>query len=87
MILIIAIVLILEILYAFVSLCDHAFCSFLVMQEFFVKKKDRVEVVAMLGVFGVLISICEMYPFHCEKYLYNKGRTKIIFLKEVKVKT
>lgn len=27
------------------------------------KKKDRVEVIAMIGVFGMLISVCEMYPY------------------------
>lgn len=34
----------------------------LIMQEFCVKKKDRVEVIAMLGVFGLLVSAAEMYP-------------------------
>lgn len=34
------------------------------MQEFCVKKKDRVEVVSMLGAFGTLVTVCEMYPFH-----------------------
>ncbi|XP_072980510.1 uncharacterized protein [Typha angustifolia] len=32
-------------------------------EEFFVKKKDRVEVVAMLGVFGVLVSAVEICVF------------------------
>jgi len=31
-------------------------------EEYCVKKKDRVEVVAMLGLFGLLISIVQMYP-------------------------
>lgn len=33
------------------------------MQEFCVKRKDRVEVVAMIGVFGMIVSVAEMYPF------------------------
>jgi len=32
------------------------------MQEFFVKEKNLVETISMLGVFGLLFSICEMYP-------------------------
>jgi solute carrier family 35, member F1/2 len=36
-----------------------------IVQEFCVKKRDRVEVVAMLGVFGTLISVIEMYPLCC----------------------
>ena len=34
-----------------------------VFQEYCVKKKCGVEVLAMLGVFGVFFSIIEMYPF------------------------
>ena len=33
------------------------------MQEFCVKKKNRIEVVAMIGVYGFLVSAVEMYPF------------------------
>lgn len=33
------------------------------MQEFCVKKKDLIEVVAMIGLFGMLVSVVEMYPF------------------------
>lgn len=33
------------------------------MQEFCVKQKDLVEVISMLGVFGLLVSVCQMYPF------------------------
>ncbi|EHA8587475.1 putative solute carrier family 35 member F1 [Cocos nucifera] len=32
-------------------------------EEFCVKRKDRVEVVTMLGVFGVLVSVCEIAIF------------------------
>ncbi|KAE9465552.1 hypothetical protein C3L33_02526, partial [Rhododendron williamsianum] len=31
-------------------------------EEFCVKKKDRVEVVSMIGLFGTLVSVCQMYP-------------------------
>lgn len=33
------------------------------LQEFCVKKRDRMEVVCMIGVFGFLVSVCQMYPF------------------------
>lgn len=32
------------------------------VQEFLVKSGDRVELMAMLGVFGAIISACQMYP-------------------------
>lgn len=32
------------------------------MQEFCVKRKNLFEVLTMLGVFGALVSVCEMYP-------------------------
>lgn len=32
-------------------------------QEFFVKKKDRLEVVCMIGVYGLLVSAVQLYPF------------------------
>lgn len=32
------------------------------MQEFFVKSADRVELMAMLGLFGAIVSACQMYP-------------------------
>ncbi|URE08798.1 solute carrier family 35 member [Musa troglodytarum] len=38
-------------------------------EEYCVKKKDLVEVVTMLGIFGVLLGACEMYPF---QYLNTK---------------
>ncbi|KAJ0088888.1 hypothetical protein Patl1_32472 [Pistacia atlantica] len=31
-------------------------------EEFFVKKKDRVEVVCMIGVYGLLVSVIQLYP-------------------------
>lgn len=39
------------------------FLVLLVLQEFFVKIQDRVEVVSMIGFYGFLVSLCEMYPF------------------------
>ncbi|RLN00335.1 solute carrier family 35 member F2-like [Panicum miliaceum] len=33
-------------------------------QEYCVKNKDRVEIVAMLGLFGSLVSVVQMYPLH-----------------------
>ncbi|KAJ8431614.1 hypothetical protein Cgig2_001091 [Carnegiea gigantea] len=36
-------------------------------EEFFVKQKDLVETISMLGVFGLLFSLCEMYPFVANK--------------------
>jgi len=42
--------------------------SLLLLQEFCVKKKDRVEVLAMLGLFGTLVSVIEMYPLMKETY-------------------
>jgi len=35
------------------------------MQEFCVKKKDRVETVTMLGVYGFLVTAIEVYPCYC----------------------
>jgi Solute carrier family 35 len=35
---------------------------FLKMQEYLIKKGDRIEVMAMLGVFGAIISAIQMYP-------------------------
>lgn len=32
------------------------------LKEFFVKSADRVELMAMLGIFGAIISACQMYP-------------------------
>lgn len=40
-----------------------------VLQEFIVKKYDRVELVSMIGVYGFLVSLCEMYPFICYRLL------------------
>lgn len=33
------------------------------LQEFFVKKKDRVEVLSMMGAFGFIVSLLQLYPF------------------------
>ena len=33
------------------------------LQEFLVKKIDRVEVVCMIGVYGLLVSVVQLYPF------------------------
>ncbi|KAJ8640102.1 hypothetical protein MRB53_016796 [Persea americana] len=49
-------------------------------EEFCVKKKDRVEVVAMLGVFGVLISICEILVFERKDLEEVKWSATIISL-------
>ncbi|CAN1228304.1 Solute carrier family 35 member F1 [Linum perenne] len=38
-------------------------------EEFCVKKRDRIEVVAMLGVFGLLISLVELYDIHNSVYV------------------
>lgn len=35
---------------------------FFSMQEFLVKNADRVELMAMLGLFGAIISAVQMYP-------------------------
>jgi solute carrier family 35 protein F1/2 len=32
------------------------------MQEFCVKKKDRVEVISMIGVYGFLVTVVQVYP-------------------------
>lgn len=44
---------------------------FIIHQEFIVKKGDRVELMAMLGIFGAVISAIQMYPwpfFECMIY-------------------
>lgn len=41
-------------------------CSCFV-QEFFVKNADRVELMAMLGLFGAIVSAIQMYP----QYIYK----------------
>ncbi|MFS7944613.1 putative solute carrier family 35 member SLC35F1/F2/F6 [Helianthus anomalus] len=41
--------------------CFFAFSN--VGEEYCVKKVGRIEVVAMLGLFGMLVSLTEMYPF------------------------
>uniref|UniRef100_A0A0D9WH34 EamA domain-containing protein n=1 Tax=Leersia perrieri TaxID=77586 RepID=A0A0D9WH34_9ORYZ len=46
-------------------------------EEYCVKKKDRVEVVAMLGLFGLLVSIIQMYPLH--KPQFTTGYIIIIY--------
>lgn len=38
-------------------------CPMPQMQEYFVKKNDRVEVVCMIGVYGLLVSSIQLYPF------------------------
>lgn len=47
------------------------FCS--ITQEFCVKKKDRVEVVSMIGLYGLLVSLVQLYPLKntfqvCKKF-------------------
>lgn len=32
-------------------------------QEFLVKEGDRIELMAMLGLFGAIVSACQMYPY------------------------
>lgn len=49
-------------------------------EEFCVKKKDRVEVVAMLGVFGVLVSICEISILERKELESVKWSATIIYL-------
>ena len=36
---------------------------FFPMQEFLVKNADRVELMAMLGLFGAIVSAIQMYPW------------------------
>lgn len=52
------------------------------MQEFVIKKSNRVELMAMLGLFGALISAIQMYPLKvalahfyaiCYTLLLSKG--------------
>lgn len=43
-------------------------------QEFLVKAADRIELMAMLGAFGAIISACQMYPFYM--FYVEKGRYK-----------
>jgi hypothetical protein len=31
-------------------------------QEFLVKSSDQIELMGMMGLFGTLISVCQMYP-------------------------
>lgn len=40
----------------------HGRCVTGTMQEFVIKKSNRVELMAMLGLFGALISAIQMYP-------------------------
>ena len=42
------------------------------MQEYCVKKNDRVELVAMLGLFQLLVSIIQMYPFCSSLLITNQ---------------
>lgn len=46
----------------FEFLYSHS-CPMPQMQEYFVKKNDRVEVVCMIGVYGLLVSSIQLYPF------------------------
>ncbi|KAM0043963.1 putative solute carrier family 35 member SLC35F1/F2/F6 [Helianthus debilis subsp. tardiflorus] len=41
--------------------CFYVFSN--VGEEYCVKKVGRIEVIAMLGLFGMLVSLIEMYPF------------------------
>lgn len=50
-----------------VTLCRMSFALSIVMiyfllQEFLVKNADRVELMAMLGIFGGIVSAIQMYP-------------------------
>ncbi|KAI5425515.1 hypothetical protein KIW84_031354 [Lathyrus oleraceus] len=40
-------------------------------EEFCVKKKDRVEVVAMIGVYGFLVTAVEVYPSYCSNLVFQ----------------
>jgi len=50
--------------YISVSLCVISFVILISfqLQEFLVKNADRVELMAMLGLFGGIISAIQMYP-------------------------
>ena len=50
------------------------------LQEFLVKKIDRVEVVCMIGVYGLLVSVVQLYPFLLSDmitFTYNKLYTSL----------
>lgn len=40
----------------------YSYSFFGLLKEFFVKSADRVELMAMLGIFGAIISAFQMYP-------------------------
>lgn len=39
-------------------------------QEFLVKAADRIELMAMLGAFGAIVSACQMYPSSTKSLSY-----------------
>ncbi|KAH9619342.1 hypothetical protein KSS87_003809 [Heliosperma pusillum] len=47
-------------------------------EEYCVKQKDLVEVISMIGVFGLVVSICEMYPLCTNFYLFASQNLSII---------
>ncbi|XP_077235808.1 uncharacterized protein LOC143877562 isoform X3 [Tasmannia lanceolata] len=49
-------------------------------EEYCVKKKDRVEVVAMLGIFGVIVSVCQIFIFEKKDLEAVKWSAEIISL-------
>uniref|UniRef100_F6HKJ7 Solute carrier family 35 member F1 n=1 Tax=Vitis vinifera TaxID=29760 RepID=F6HKJ7_VITVI len=48
------------------------------MQEFCVKKKDRVELMSMLGLFGLLVSVCEISIVELKSLESIEWSTKIV---------
>ncbi|TVU19606.1 hypothetical protein EJB05_35765 [Eragrostis curvula] len=47
-------------------------------EEYCVKKKDRVEVVAMLGLFGLLVSIVQMYPLLLSIFILERKSVEAV---------
>lgn len=41
-------------------------------QEFIVKAADRIELMAMLGAFGAIVSACQMYPSSNKSTIFEK---------------
>ncbi|KAF1881011.1 hypothetical protein Lal_00023041 [Lupinus albus] len=54
------------------------------MQEFCAKRKDRVEVLCMIGVFGFLVTIVEAYPCCYNIYIIYISVTELKTLESVK---
>lgn len=49
-----------SLVYLCLKIVANALC--IIMQEFLVKSGDRIELMAMLGLFGAVVSACQMYP-------------------------